>query len=55
MFTIALVSVLLEDLTASSDHGKYNIKFAQTFKTTLVLVYTIIIVFCFRDGRRRKR
>jgi len=36
---IALVSVLLEDLTASWDHGKYNIIFAQTFKTTLVLVY----------------
>jgi len=39
MYTIALVSVLLEDLTTSSDHRKYNIIFAQTFKTTLVLVY----------------
>lgn len=39
MYTIALVSVLLENLTASSDHRKYNIMFAETFKTTLVSTY----------------
>jgi len=32
----SVFSVLLEDFTASSDHKKNNIIFAQTFKTTLV-------------------